>query len=68
MSRTRLHYGHSGRDRLREELSGWPHLDWNTQEAMLHAAATALHLAAEGRITARGRRLRDPAAATPCSW
>lgn len=30
-------------------------LDWDTQEAMLHAAATALHLAAEGKITARGR-------------
>lgn len=29
-------------------------LDWDTQEAMLHAAATALHLAADGRITARG--------------
>ncbi len=25
------------------------------QEAMLHAAATALHLAADGKITARGR-------------
>lgn len=29
-------------------------LDWDVQEAMLHAAATALQLAADGRITARG--------------
>lgn len=29
-------------------------LDWEVQEAMLHAAATALALAADGRITARG--------------
>jgi hypothetical protein len=41
----------------RAELSVWQpyeQLDWATQEAMLHAAATALQLAAEGRITARG--------------
>jgi hypothetical protein len=30
-------------------------MDWAMQEAMLHAAATALHLAAGGQITARGR-------------
>ncbi len=30
-------------------------LDWEIQQAMLLAAATALHLAAEGEITARGR-------------
>jgi TniQ len=30
-------------------------LDWDVQEAMLHAAAVALHLAAERQITARGR-------------
>jgi hypothetical protein len=30
-------------------------LDWDTQEAMLHAAAVALDLAATGRIIARGR-------------
>ena len=30
-------------------------MDWNMQEAMLHAAATALHLAADRQITARGR-------------
>ncbi len=30
-------------------------LDWDTQEAMLHAAATALQLAGEGRIAPRGR-------------
>jgi hypothetical protein len=41
----------------RAGLNSWrpyEQLDWDTQEAMLHAAATALHLAAEGRITARG--------------
>jgi hypothetical protein len=41
----------------RAGLSVWQpyeQLDWATQEAMLHAAATALQLAAEGRITARG--------------
>jgi hypothetical protein len=39
-------------------LSVWrvyEHLDWDTQEALLHAAATALQLAADGRITACGR-------------
>jgi hypothetical protein len=30
-------------------------MDWAMQEAMLHAAATALHLAAGGQITARSR-------------
>jgi hypothetical protein len=30
-------------------------LDWETQESMLRAAAVALHLAATGEITARGR-------------
>ena len=29
-------------------------LDWDDQEAMLHAAAAALQLAADGQITARG--------------
>jgi hypothetical protein len=33
----------------------YEHLDWDTQEAMLHAAAAALCLAAEGRISARVR-------------
>lgn len=33
----------------------YEHLDWDTQEAMLHAAATALVLAADRQITARGR-------------
>lgn len=30
-------------------------LDWDTQQAMLHAAAVALMLAGDGQITARGR-------------
>jgi hypothetical protein len=30
-------------------------LDWDTQEAMLHAAGVALHLSATGEIAARGR-------------
>jgi hypothetical protein len=30
-------------------------LGWDVQEAMLYAAATALHLAADGQITPRGR-------------
>lgn len=29
-------------------------LDWDTQEAMLHAAATAMHLAADAQITVKG--------------
>jgi hypothetical protein len=33
----------------------YEHLDWDLQQAMLHAAATALHLAADGQMTARGR-------------
>jgi hypothetical protein len=39
-------------------LTAWrpyEQLDRDMQEAMLHAAATALHLAADRRITARGR-------------
>lgn len=33
----------------------YEHLNWDTQEVMLRAAATALRLATEGLITARGR-------------
>lgn len=32
----------------------YEHMDWPTQETMLHAAAVALQLAADGRITACG--------------
>jgi len=41
----------------RAGLTSWrpyEQLDWTMQEAMLHAAATALQLVASGRITARG--------------
>jgi hypothetical protein len=31
------------------------HQEWDMQEAMQHAAATALHLAADGQITAQGQ-------------
>lgn len=42
---------------VRAGLGTWKpyeHMDWPTQETMLHAAAVALQLAADGRITARG--------------
>ncbi len=42
---------------VRAGLGTWQpyeQLPWPTQEKMLHAAAVALHLAADGRLTARG--------------
>lgn len=52
---------------LRAGLAVWrpyEQLDWDTQEAMLHAAAVALHLVKTGAITARGT-LGSPLAAQP---